>query len=295
MERFIFDSKPFLVCGIDENGYGPLLGPLVVTVVELEVKGDDPLSASEMMRYRFPLPVKDSKDVFKRSLKSYMVGESVVLSLFEFLGFKFSSLSEILLQIGKPRVNLRDYGIQDVAIPAFGGKINERLLEFFQVASIRPFKILSRIAMADVFNEMVLKLENKALMDLALFLDLARNVESEVILAGKVGGTTRYGPFLEKLVVPYEVLKESFSQSSYRIWGKKVIHFLMDGDRKFLPIALSSLVGKYLRELIMLAISHEFGFKEDIPYVSGYYHDPKTYQLVSKMSDEMKKKWLRIK
>jgi len=83
-----------------------------------------------------------------------------------------------------------------------------------------------------------------------------------------------------------EILKENKGHSAYKIrYRDKLleIHFLLDGDKIYYPIAIASIIGKYLRELFMKVLNERFGFDDEIPFSSGYKHDIKTIQLIEKI------------
>ncbi|MGB9824698.1 MAG: hypothetical protein ACPLN0_01040 [Candidatus Hydrothermia bacterium] len=295
MERFIFDTQQFKVCGIDENGYGPLLGPLVVTGVSMDVKGVDPLTACEIKGYRFPIPVKDSKEIFRRSEKSYAVGESIALTLLKAVSIEVDSLQEFLRKVCHYDNDLSAYGIEDLKIPAFGGKINYKLLDYLRVSGLILKEIHGEILMADKYNFYIENLGNKALLDLSCFVKVASRFNTELYLLGKIGGTTHYGRFFEDLGLSYSVIKESFSHSVYKIQNLGELHFIMNGDSLYVPITFAGIIGKYLRELVMQSLSVALGFKDPIPYASGYFHDERTYKIMDALPPELKNRWVRVK
>ncbi len=295
MDVFIFDSQEIEVVGIDENGYGPLVGPLVVTGVKVGVLGSDPILASEAQGYKFPIPVKDSKDLFKRDINSYRIGESVALTLLRASGVEVSTLQELVYDIVVEPLKLSEYDLKDLSLPAFGGFPNDRLLNYLKTCSITIKSILQRVIMANEFNELIKKVDNKAFLDFSLFLSIAERMGTGVFLMGKIGSTTRYGRFFEQLGVGYKALKETFAFSSYEIEGKKNMHFILNGDKKFLPIMFAGIIGKYIRELLMQALSYSLGYIDPIPYASGYFHDKKTFEILQKLNTDLIPKWRRVR
>jgi hypothetical protein len=100
-------------------------------------------------------------------------------------------------------------------------------------------------------------------------------------VCGKVGGYGEYskvfGPLAGRL---HAVLEEGRARSAYRFPGLGEIAFLRDGDASHLLVGMASLVGKYLRELMMDRIVRYYGPSvSDLPPASGY-HDPVTAQFV---------------
>ena len=100
-------------------------------------------------------------------------------------------------------------------------------------------------------------------------------------VCGKVGGFGEYGkvfgPLSGRL---HAVLQEGRARSAYRFPGVGEIAFVRDSDASNMLVGLASLVGKYVRELMMHRIVHHYQQQvADLPVVSGY-HDPVTAQFV---------------
>ncbi len=125
----------------------------------------------------------------------------------------------------------------------------------------------------------------------ALVLDLRDLAGAEVhAVCGKVGGIADYpkhfGPLSGRLHV---VLEQSRPRSSYRFPGLGELHFLQDADASDPLVMLASLVGKYLRELLMARISRFYTKQiDDLPSASGY-HDPVTARLVQLTAPKRKR------
>ena len=71
--------RGMLVVGVDENGLGPRLGPLVATALTLEVRGS--YDAGRLRRRGLALGVTDSKQV--SGFGNMAFAESVALALVE--------------------------------------------------------------------------------------------------------------------------------------------------------------------------------------------------------------------
>ncbi len=295
MQFFIFDTSEWYVAGVDENGYGPLLGPLIVTGVSLRVKGADPLSASELKGYRFPIPIKDSKELFKRSLASYRVGESVAITVLRICGKEFTSLQGIIDGLSLRKFCLGNYGIEDVDLPAFGGHMNEHLVRYLSNSSIFVEALVVNILMPDEFNEAVTALGNKALLDFRSFMEVQKALDARFFIMGKIGGTSHYGHFFEHLGIPFQLIKESFGASTYKLQDGEIVNFILHADREYLPVTFAGIIGKYLRELIMYSLSRSLGLDTEIPYASGYYHDKRTFEVAEKLPSGLRDRWVRLR
>jgi ribonuclease HII len=116
-----------------------------------------------------------------------------------------------------------------------------------------------------------------------LVLDLAAHAGAEVYAScGKVGGFDKYGgvfgPLGGRL---HNVLEEGRARSSYRFPGVGELHFVRDGDASDLLVAMSSLVGKWVREALMARVVRFYrGHLPDLEEASGY-HDPVTTRFIN--------------
>ncbi len=119
-------------------------------------------------------------------------------------------------------------------------------------------------------------------VDLALFLSVARRIRSAwsgggTFTCGKIGNRKSYGGRLDP---GHRVLEESREVSSYEVDALGTIRFVLDADDSDPLVSMSSLVGKYVREIVMQAI-HGWA-AERVPGLrrpSGY-RDPVTRSFV---------------
>ena len=287
--EFTFDGRPTQVVGIDENGYGPILGPLVVTAVVLEVDGDP---WDRLRLKHLDTRIRDSKEVFRGSLLTYRTGESLALSILREVSDPprtFSSYLESLT--GRP---LTEHfsgcpALQslhpDMPLPVWlPADVQPSLWR--PVPGIRVLKILQRVIHPEEFNRRIQALQSKALLDFLTFLELVKAAnpgppdQDLLCLMGKIGGTTHYKKWFFMAGLPeVQTLRESRGWSRYRV-GRWDLNFLMDADAQFLPVAMASILGKYTRELFMLSLSHGLGEGSPMPFASGYRHDSRTSQMI---------------
>ncbi|RLD17425.1 MAG: hypothetical protein DRI36_03850 [Caldiserica bacterium] len=235
--------------GIDENGYGPKIGPLVITGC-----------ATEKLFY-VPCAI-DSKKIFKRNLKGY------------------ETLEEIALKV----ILASDYkeGFLDEFSPPYWIKKFPEPFEF-------PFKIKTFIIDVKNFNEEI-KFKKKSELNFSYFLKIIDELKNDrmEVFCGKIGGAKRiYREWFEKFFDDIEVLKEKEEESVYKVKKDGIsfkISFLLNAEDRFFLCALSSIVGKYLREIKMLEISKKLGFESKIPYFSGY-SDKKTEDIIRRFKN----------
>ena len=98
---------------------------------------------------------------------------------------------------------------------------------------------------------------------------------------GMVGGIRRYREYFRHFDVEcVETLAEERRAARYRVPGVGDVHFEVDADSTHLPVALASMVGKYVRELAMERMNRFYqGHDEALPRASGY-HDPVTRRFI---------------
>lgn len=240
--------------GLDENGYGPLLGPLVVTGVLIEKKGP-----------AFPSYFKDSKELFKgRRLASYKKLESAALQLL---------LSVVEKSPGEQRIP-RPLWIEHLP----PGLEKSRILG---ITSLRRNPGEINRARAEGLS--------KAEFNFRGFWEIISRYGEDglTIAAGKIGGTTyKYARWLSVFAEEVFPEQESSERSSYRIryrGSRMRIAFLKDGESKEPAIALASIVGKYRREEAMLTLCRELGYPGKLPFCSGYHGDPATHEMVGRI------------
>jgi ribonuclease HII len=128
--------------------------------------------------------------------------------------------------------------------------------------------------------------ENRFTSDLhameRLVLALREAAGSDVrAVCGKVGGISDYERFFGPLSGRLRIcLERSRARSSYRFPGLGDLHFVRDADAADPLVMLASLIGKYVRELLMARIVEFYQARvQELRPCSGY-HDPVTAQFV---------------
>ena len=296
--------------GTDEAGYGPNLGPLVVSATVWQVESiahtelfsalrgavrrcnDDKTATDEIV-------IGDSKDLYKPG-KGLSGLEQGVFSCLAAVGkqprswktmFRTLAVSDFEALTQLPWYHDCDLRLplemssQDVSARA------KRLVEHCDAAGCIPQDVISRVVAPRQFNALIDELGNKAFALSHTTLQLVRHALSSLpddepvyVLCDKHGGRNRYGPLLnesfpESLAV---VRKESREESVYQLGtGKRrrEIVFRAKADESFLPSALASMVSKYLRELAMRAFNEYWTHHvDDLKPTAGYPVDAKRFK-----------------
>jgi ribonuclease HII len=221
------------IVGVDENGLGPRLGPLVATAALLRV---DSYRKDEFSEIGRNLGINDSKAT--SGFGRMRAVEGIALALTERLfGRTPADIDELLSFIALDSVDaLRSLcppgskeqcWSQRITLPAFGGQIEKgrSVLEQLDAASITIVTIRSAIACASVLNTEVQRLGSKFTVDLALFerlvLACRDSVAAEVeAFCGLVGGIRKYGRYFQHLgSCDLVTLEEIPGRSAYRVQG----------------------------------------------------------------------------
>ncbi len=107
--------------------------------------------------------------------------------------------------------------------------------------------------------------------------------EETRILVDRQGGRMRYRAHLQRMFegAGIRILEESAGRSAYQIrQGNRQaeIAFLTDGEDKALPVALASMVSKYLRELLMELLNTWWArHVPSLKPTAGYYRDGRRF------------------
>lgn len=276
-----------LLIGMDEAGLGPNLGPLVVTVTVWEVSGSprefDLWGAMADVASQAPtkeplrLQIADSKQVYSPG-KGLAALEKSVLSALRMLGHRpesLSALSENLKsEISDFKFQISNFKFQippwlagrDMTLPteidaALVGDLATKWLECCQRSGVTLKAIRSEIVQPERFNAIVRACDNKSLALSRISLGLLRSVwnpdddQPTLVVCDKHGGRNRYDDLLSEILDDRMIFAvgEAKERSVYRV-GSTELRFQMKAEANF-PVALASLVCKYVRELSMDAFN----------------------------------------
>ena len=300
-----------VLVGIDEVGYGPLLGPLVVSSSVFEVPDGliegslwEVLSqsvCSKPARSAGRVVIGDSKKLHKgvgcydrlqRGVLACLVagGQEVPEKLGQLLGLLGADCGDQLGDYPWYGLTVDDYPLSydrsDIATAAAG------LAGEFAGKGIHLCGLWSRLLCVKRYNEMVAAVDNKASVLFTLLSELVDRAHREFgehnlqILVDKQGGRSHYRRLLQRLFpdLQMKILKESETTSSYQLTDpgrasrRMKVHFLAKGESRQLPIALASMTSKYVRELFMDVFNGYF--QRHCPGVTptaGYYKDAKRF------------------
>lgn len=296
-----------IVAGIDEAGFGPLLGPLVVTGVAFRVPDSqahrclwDTLSESctrQPDRDSRRLAVADSKRLF-RGRTDFSALERPALVMLAVADQRPRSWRTLLETLASDATTPLDrypwYIGRDLDLPLSDGvgdigtranAIRRNMIE----EGVELIGVFAEPVLEEQFNHLVSKTGNKAVAMLGTALRVIDRVlrcapDPRVrICVDRLGGRIHYREALQTAFPQFElqILQEYPERSAYRLsHPSRVcrIEFVAGGEDRHFAIALASVFSKYLRELYMHVFNDYWsGQVASLRPTAGYYTDARRW------------------
>jgi ribonuclease HII len=262
-----------IIIGMDEAGYGPNLGPLVIGTTAWQFHGApgdtnlwellaDVVSQKAPRKGNTRLHVADSKDVYNpsRGIRSL---ERTVLAVLRAIGHNprtFSGLHKLLITTEPESEPWFDENDAQLPLAADEDEIAKAATNFKACLGrngIRISHIRCDVVLTRRFNSMVRDHDSKGIALSRTSINLLRSVwdpdsaEKTRVIADKHGGRNRYDELLEDAIEDRMIfrLQEGRERSVYRV-NKTELVFRTKAEQH-LPVALASMVAKYVREVSM--------------------------------------------
>lgn len=305
-ERFTFRV------GADENGLGARLGPLTVTAVLAQVSQ----KGARLLRRRLPAALRgdlnDSKvlvschdvslaEAWARALVERLCPNSPATNPDELFRILSHHTPEQLTAPCPPSTRAQCWtpGKETfTSTPEQLARMRQHL-NFLELRGVQFRGLLSSVVCNGRLETLKEKGINRFSADLhqmeELMLRMRALAEADIeATCGKVGGMTQYGRFFGPLSDRLHVcLGETAAESAYAFPRLGTVRFLRDADASDPLVMLASLVGKYVRELLMRRIAHYYVdhlvLGEERFVVPSGYHDPVSNRFVLATAEARRK------
>lgn len=298
-----------IIAGIDEAGFGPLLGPLTVTATAFQMPdhlADESLwqvlaggVTKKLSKRLSAVVIGDSKRIYtSRGGKRLDLLERAVLASLLAGGTQAGSLTELLAAVSPNSLGHLDrypwYKAAQLPLPHKAGASDlslagKGLLSALKRKNMRLFSVSSEILFAGEYNKLVQATRNKS----ATLLDLTCRLLSGLwakagrewlrVYVDRQGGRMRYLSSLQRVFpgCEFKIVEECDQISAYRICDgdrQMEVSFAIKAEDTQLPVALASMTSKYLRELFMALFNRFWAEKiEGLKPTAGYYVDGKRF------------------
>lgn len=291
-----------VLVGIDEAGFGPILGPLVVSSTAFSLPytllSEDLWQilhksvAQQKKHLAGRILITDSK---KAKTKSHPIKylQRTTLTSLKTIQKQPVTLTDLLTELCPDCLDrlqkypwyekianhklLVDTADIQIASNVFKNDLDANNMELLEI----------KTCCLDVayYNKLVTNIKNKANVLFTCTSQLIKNAWDNYadndlqLIIDRQGGRVHYRETLQKIFPQMEmkILKESPANSSYELKDgsrKMRLHFAVKADSKFLPVSLASMVSKYLRELMIENINSYFiDFHDEIKPTAGYWKD----------------------
>lgn len=303
-----------ILAGIDEAGYGPIFGPLLVGRAVMAVEDLGPGSAPpdlwgrlkmavcrEASRRRGRLVVNDSKKVYTPSAGLGRL-EASVLAFASLMGHDPDTVDQWLDMLGEtahhelghlpwyapgpdqPWQTLPSTW-SDAAI-----SIDRAMLRTAaKAARIKLLDLGAAVVFEDRFNRIVSKTRSKAA---ANFTFVASHLDSiwrrfgsaqPTVVVDRQSGRRHYRELLSLMFTEAKLIEvdESERASEYRLeQGDRcmVVRFEVEAESRHMPVALASMLSKYTRELLMVRFQNWFALRApQVKPTAGYARDARRF------------------
>ena len=303
----------FIYAGIDEAGYGPMFGPLLVGRA---VVGVDQLDAGavpdlwqrlemavcrDLRHRRGRIVINDSKKVYSPATGLRRLEEGV-LAFAALSGHRPQSLDQWLDMLGESRHHdlaalpwyapSHEQPWQQLPCACAAGELAIALAMLRTTAKAAGVKVLdlgAAVVFEDHFNQMLSTTRSKAA---TTFTFVSRHLDTvwrrfgrcgPTVVVDRQSGRQHYRELLAQMFrgARLIVVDESAQCSVYRLESSQrrmIVKFEVEADCHHLPVALASMLSKYTRELLMARFQRWFGRR--VPQVkptAGYARDARRF------------------
>lgn len=300
----------FHLSGIDEAGYGPLLGPLVVGLSTLKVaEAVSPampwkLLAPTVVRRKSSkrgLAIADSKLLHKKDDLTPLESGVLAFIAAERGGPPPTSFRELIDHLTTQRSGYLDdypwYRDQDLPLPHSTPTleltgIRRRLERALTKQNVEVAEVRALPLEVTEFNGHLKEHDSKgdvnawAIGRFLKWLWRQRSRTEAEVWVDRLGGRQRYGPFLYPLFpkARFHILEQADESQAYEVKNAKGdrtlrVHFNKECEELSFATALASMTAKYVRQLHMVLFNRWWQAQSpgELAPTAGYWQDAKRF------------------
>lgn len=277
-----------LVIGTDEAGFGPNLGPLVVSATAWRVAAD--VTAAEQtltaaLAAVGGVPWADSKRVFRAGAGLVALEGPTLAALAMTTDGVPGDWFELLAAVATPSdasppeaAELAGLRLPLESAAAESAALGRGLAQALAAHGVTLVAVRSRIVQPAAFNALLDSGLNKSdilsrtTLELAAALRAEGGDEPAVVWCDRHGGRHRYAALVARhFATPLvQTLEETAARSAYQAGAGLRVEFCVGGESR-VPVALASMTAKYLREVAMTAFNrHWCGRLPGLVPTAGY-------------------------
>lgn len=291
-------SSRMILVGVDENGLGPRLGPLLVTAISARCTDAGAKAAQKKATKAMGARLGDSKDLVSHG--DTALGEAWARVLHSRISNSTSKSPDDLLHAlcidSSDTLRARcprdheaqcwradeNFSAEDPMLDAVARDLDKLATKGIEITRVE-LSIICSERLNDAINRKLSRFHvDLHAMERLVISARAAADENVVAICGKVGGLNRYsdqfGPLGGRL---HAIVEEGRARSEYQFPDLGRIAFVRDADATNMLVGMASLVGKWAREVLMSRIVRHY--REDIPSLpqASGYHDPVTTKFIS--------------
>lgn len=296
-------DEPGCFIGMDEAGYGPNLGPLVIAATKWQTpRLPEACNFATLLRdvvdvqstcRKTKLHIADSKEVNKGKY-GFESLETSAFALFHAAGktpSTFREIREILCGCTEAKDDplsgipwfTEELQVPVVAEPTITAQFADHFKDTLAKKHFGPLQLEAQIVPATQFNNLLTQVDSKGIVLTTLAFELLDRIWNQqansptLFVGDKHGGRNRYVNYLSSIsAAPVKIIEEARAVSRYRVAATE-FRFQTKGEQH-LPVAAASIIAKYVRELSMIQFNNYWQqFCPDIKPTKGYPVDAKRY------------------
>jgi len=313
--------------GIDEAGYGPMLGPLCVAMASFTIDNWSPGEKAPDLWALLDKAVGKSKRDAKQRIA---VGDSKTLKLsntaktqhplvhleravLTFLATRDGQYPTTDIQLfealGAKLENQPWYFGEPIPLPL--GFTNDQLAidashlkTIMNKANVKLNELTVRVVDVTEFNQTYIEHRSKAAATQLALLELLSQVQSQRnqhkfsrIICDRQSGRTRYHSILSTVFDELETQEETSRASRYAVGNELGITLTPKADNAYFPVALSSMAAKLVREIAMIRFNRYWSTRQlELKPTVGYVQDARRWlnDMDKTLSDEERTAMIRL-